>query len=105
MSVPWMFVIAGIGTYAIRVLPIALVGSGLTISPAVERALRLIAPAVLASIIVNSLVLDRTGFNTRISWFAGAAVAAFIVRRHRAAGWAMLEAMAVVWGLQQAGIK
>jgi branched-subunit amino acid transport protein len=105
MSVPWMFVLAGIGTYAIRALPIALVRSGLTVSPAVERTLRLIAPAVLAAIIVNSLVLDRTGFNTRISWFVGAAVAAFIMRRYRAAGCAMVLAMALVYLLQQAGVR
>ena len=105
MSVAWQFLLAGIGTYAIRVSAIALVGRGLTISPGVERTLRLIAPAVVASIIVNSLVLDHDHFNGRISWFIGAALAAIIVRRYRSAGWAMLGAMIVVYVLQRAGVR
>ncbi len=105
MSVAWQFVLAGLGTYAIRISAIALVGRGLAISPAVERTLRLIAPAVLASIIVNSLVLDHDHFNAKVSWFIGALVAAAIVRRYRSSGWAMAVAITVVYLLQQAGLR
>jgi branched-subunit amino acid transport protein len=105
MSVAWQFVVAGIGTYLIRISAIALVGRGLTIRPEVERTLRLIAPSILASIIVSGLVLDQDRVNARPSWLIGAAAAALIVRRYRSAGWAMGVGMVVVYLLQQLGFR
>lgn len=105
MSVGWQFVLAGIGTYLIRVSAIALVGQGVTIPPRLERRLRLIAPAVLSAIIANGLFLDQGRVNDRVSWYAGTAVAVFIVWRFRSAAWAMGLAMVVVWAVQQAGFR
>ena len=105
MSVAWQFVVAGIGTYLIRISAIALVGHGLTIRPEVERTLRLIAPSILASIIVSGLVFEQDRFNARISWLAGAAAAALVVRQYRSAGWAMAAGMGVVYLLQRMGIR
>jgi len=104
MSPGWQFVVAGLGTYLIRVSAIALVGQGVAIPPRVERTLRLIAPAVLAAIIANGLLLDHGHLNARASWYAGALAAAFVVRRVRSAAWAMVTAMAVVWVLQHVGV-
>jgi branched-subunit amino acid transport protein len=104
MNVGWQFVLAGIGTYLIRVSAIAMVGQGMAIPPAVERTLRLIAPAVLAAIIANGLILDHGQINSRVSWYVGTLVAVFVVRRFRSAAWAMAAAMLVVWVMQQAGI-
>ena len=79
MNVGWQFVLAGIGTYLIRASAIALVGQGMAIPTRVERTLRLIAPAVLAAIIANGLILDHGQFNLRVSWYAGTLVAVFVV--------------------------
>jgi branched-subunit amino acid transport protein len=104
MSVGWQFLLAGIGTYLIRVSAIALVGRGLAIPAHLARTLRLIAPAVLAAIIANSLILDQGRLNLRASWYLGTAVAVFVVSRFRSAGWAMAAAMGTVWALQRAGL-
>lgn len=104
MSVGWQFLLAGVGTYLIRLSAIALVGQGVTIPPEVERKLRLIAPSVLAAIIANGLFLDQGRLNPRVSWLGGAAIAVVIVRRYRSAAWAMAAAMVVVWALQQVGL-
>ncbi len=82
----------------------ALVGLGVTIQPRVERKLRLIAPAVLAAIIANGLVLDQGRLNPRVSWYMGTAAAVFIVHRFRSAAWAMAATMLAVWALQQSGL-
>ncbi len=105
MSLAWQFFIAGIGTYLIRASAIVLVGHGVTMPTRLERTLRLIAPAVLAAIIANGLVLDQGRLNLRVSWYAGTIVAVFIVRRFRSAAWAIATAMLVVWALQQAGLR
>lgn len=105
MSAGWQFLLAGVGTYLIRVSAIALVGYGVVIPPRVERTLRLIAPAVLAAIITNGLLLDQGRPNTRVSWYLGTLVAVVIVRRLRSAAWAMTAAMLVVWAAQQAGLR
>jgi branched-subunit amino acid transport protein len=104
VSVTWQFVLAGIGTYLIRLSAIALVGYGVAIPPRVERTLRLIAPAVLGAIIANSLLLDHGQLNARVSWYAGTLAAIAVARRFRSAAWAMAAAMAVVWMLQRAGV-
>jgi branched-subunit amino acid transport protein len=104
MTPGWAFLVAGLGTYAIRLSAIALVGYGVEIPPRIERMLRLIAPAVLASIIANGLVLDGGRLNTRASWYLGAALAILVMRRVRSAAWAMTAAMLLVWALQQAGL-
>ncbi len=104
MSLGWQFLIAGVGTYLIRVSAIALVGQGVAIPPRVERTLRLIAPAVLAAIVANGLILDHGHLNPRVSWYLGAAIAVFVAHRFRSAAWAMALAMLAVWALQQAGV-
>jgi branched-subunit amino acid transport protein len=104
MSAGWQFLLVGIGTYLIRVSAVALVGGGVEIPPRVERTLRLIAPAVLAAIIANGLILDHGHLSGRVSWYVGVAVAVFVVHRFRSAAWAMLLAMLVVWALQRAGV-
>jgi branched-subunit amino acid transport protein len=104
MSIGWQFVLAGIGTYLIRLSAIALVGHGVRIPPRVERTLRLIAPAVLAAIIANGLILDHGQLNGRGSWYLGTLAAVVVARRSGSAAWAMTTGMAVVWALQQAGV-
>jgi len=94
-----MFVIAGVGTYVIRVSAIALVGRGVTISASTEATLRLIAPAVLAAIVADTLILDGDGFNTEWRWYVAASAAVFVSWRWRSAGLTMLAGMATLWVL------
>jgi branched-subunit amino acid transport protein len=105
MSIGWQFVLAGIGTYLIRLSAIALVGHGVRIPARVERTLRLIAPAVLAAIIANGLILDHGQLNGRGSWYLGTLVAVVVARRLGSAAWAMATAMAAVWVLQRIGVR
>ncbi|MCC7178325.1 MAG: AzlD domain-containing protein [Acidobacteria bacterium] len=105
MSLAWQFLLAGIGTYLIRASAIVLVGHGVAVPARLERTLRLIAPAVLAAIVANGLLLEDGRFNLRVSWFAGTLVAISIVRRFRSAAWAIAAAMLVVWAVQQAGVR
>jgi branched-subunit amino acid transport protein len=104
VSVAWQFLLVGLVTYLIRLSAIAMVGQGMSIPGRVERTLRLIAPAVLAAIVANALLLDHGHFNLRISWYLGTAVAILVVLRVRSVAWAMGAAMATVWALQQAGV-
>jgi branched-subunit amino acid transport protein len=99
------FAIAGLGTYLLRLSAIALVGLGVAIPPAVERTLRLIAPAVLSAIVANSLFLTDSHFNPRLSWYVGAAIAAAVVWRVRSMAWAMLGGFVSVWVLQRMGVQ
>ncbi|MGI9603734.1 MAG: AzlD domain-containing protein [Acidimicrobiales bacterium] len=99
MSPLLMFAIAGMGTYLIRVSAIALVGRGIVISPGVEATLRLIAPAVLAAIVADTLVLDGEGLNSRWEWYLAAALAGFVSWRWRSAGATMAVGMLALWGL------
>ena len=105
MSLVWQFVLAGVGTYLIRVSAIAVMARGGGVPARVERTLRLIAPAVLAAIIANGLLLDGTRLNTRPSWYVGTITAVVVARRSHSAAWAMAWALAVVWVLQQAGVR
>ncbi len=97
MSPLAMFTLAGVGTFLIRVSVISLVGRGVTVSPPVEATLRLIAPAVLAAIVADTLVLDGDGLNTEWTWFVAGAVAAGVSWRWRSAGATMVAGMATLW--------
>ena len=105
MTAGLQFLVAGVGTYLLRVSAIALVGRGGGIPPKVGHAIRLIPPAVLAAIVADSLILHGGYLNSRPSWYAGALVAAVVVRRSGSAAWAMATAMAVVWLLQGIGLS
>ena len=97
MSPLMMFVLAGVGTYVVRVSAIALVGRGVTISPSMEATLRLIAPSVLAAIVADTLILDGDGFNTDWRWYFAAAAAAVVSLRWRSAGLTMLAGLLSLW--------
>ena len=104
MSLAWQFLLAGVGTYLIRLSAIGLAGHGVTVPPRLERTLRLIAPAVLAAIVANGLLLDAGHLNARVSWYVGTLVAVWIIVRFRSAVWSMAAAMFIVWLMQRAGV-
>ncbi len=75
MSPLWQIVLAGIGTYLIRVSFIALSGQLGTPSPRTESVLRLIGPAVLAAIVANQLFVADGAFTVKWDWWVAGVVA------------------------------
>ncbi len=94
-----MFLLAGAGTFLIRFSAVGLVSRGIEYPPWFEKTLRMIAPAVLAAIAANSLILDGRELSTRWSWYASAAVAAGVAWRWKSAGLTMLVGMVCVWAI------
>lgn len=98
-----MVVAVGIGTYLIRVSAIALLGPGQTISPRLERALRMVAPAVLAALVATTLLRDGDEFRALGAWHGAAVVAVLVAIRTRSAAWTLLAGMVSVWVLSALG--
>ena len=93
---------AGVGTLLIRFSFLALVGKERTIHPVVERALRLVPPAVLATLAIPALVrtngaLDISFDNLRL--LAGLA-AGVVAWRTKNLFLTIATGMAVLWILQ-----
>ena len=97
MSPALQVLLAGIGTYLIRVSAIALGGRMARPSPSSEATLRLIGPAVLAAIVADRLVLRDGAIDVRWSWWVAGVVAGAVAWRWRSAGITMAAGMAVVW--------
>jgi branched-subunit amino acid transport protein len=104
--VSWLtLVICGIGTYAIRLSFIALFGR-MQMPDLLQRALRLVPPAVLSAIVFPELLmksgqLDLSFSNTRL--IAGL-VAILIAWRTHNTLLTIVIGMALLWLLQWAGI-
>lgn len=67
--------IAGAGTYLLRLSGIAVLSGGRRLPPRLERGLRHVAPAVLASLIANALLIDDGGLRALGTWHVAALVA------------------------------
>jgi branched-subunit amino acid transport protein len=87
------------GTLAMRASMVTLLAD-VTISPRVEQALSLVAPAVLAGLVAQTLFLDADGFRPIGSWYLAGAIAAVVAWRTRSFGWTLLAGMASVWLLE-----
>ncbi len=95
---PWLLVLlTGVGTYLLRLSAIALVSDGRQIPPRMEQALRLVAPAVLAALVANSLLLQGGDWRAFGAWHGAAIVAALVAIRFRSAAWTLLAGMVAVW--------
>jgi branched-subunit amino acid transport protein len=91
--------LAGVGTYLIRVSAIALAGRFGRPSASVEATLRLIAPAVLAAIVADRLFLVDGDATAHWEWWVAGLVAAAVAWRWRAAGATVAAGMVTVWVL------
>ncbi len=99
MSLWFAVVLAGIGTYLLRVSLIAVIHR-FQVSARVEDAMRLIAPAVLAALVANGLLLSAGGLRPLDTWHAAAVVAAAIAWWTRSVGWTLAGGMAALWLFQ-----
>jgi len=104
MTVFLIFLVAGIGTYLIRVSGIALLSDPEKLSPRLRRALSLVAPTALGAIIVNSLFLDDGAWRNFGAWHLAACVAIVLAVWRRSAGLAMAAGAVAFAALLAAGL-
>jgi branched-subunit amino acid transport protein len=93
--------IVAVGTLTMRASMVTLLAN-VTIPPRVEQALSLVAPAVLAGLVAQTLFLDHGAFRPFGTWYLAAAVAALVAWRTRSFGWTLLAGMVSVWLLEAA---
>lgn len=99
MSPALQIVLAGVGTYVIRLSFVGFAGRFASPSPRVESTLRLIAPAVLAAIVADRLFLVDGELGVRWEWWIAGLIAGLVAWRWRSAGLTMFSGMAIVWAL------
>jgi branched-subunit amino acid transport protein len=85
------------GTLAMRASMITLLAD---VTPRVEQALGLVAPAVLAGLLAQTLFLDAGELRPFGTWYVAGALAAVVAWRTRSFGWTLLVGMASVWLLE-----
>lgn len=87
----WLVVAAAaIGTYLIRLSGVVLLRDPERIPEPVRRALRMVAPAAMGAIIVNSLFLDAGEWRAFGAWHLAALVAIAVALWRRSQGWSMV---------------
>lgn len=90
--------LAGAGTYLIRVSMIIALGR-VALGPTVQRALQLVAPAVLAALVVQTLLLENGELRSWSIWHPAAAVAAVVAWRTKSTVWTLIAGFGCVWTL------
>ncbi len=90
---------AAVGTFALRASMVTLLADA-TIPPRVEQALGLVAPAVLAGLVAQTLFLDHGDWRAPGAWHLAALVAAVVAWRTRSFGWTLAAGMVTVWTLE-----
>lgn len=83
----WIVVmIAGLGTFGIRVSAVALLGRFGPPGPRVESILRLIAPAVMAALVATQLKAGSPSGDAPWTWWVAALPTAAVAWKWRSAG-------------------
>lgn len=91
-------VVAG-GTLLMRASLVTLL-AGVKLPARVEQALALVAPAVLAGLVAQTLFLQGGDTRPAGTWHVAAGMAAVVAWRTRSAGWTLLVGMISVWVLE-----
>ncbi len=104
MRVFLILLVAAIGTYAIRISGILLLGRGQQLPDRVAQSLRLVGPAAMAAIVANSLLLDGGGWRAFGAWHLAALVAIGIAAWRRSSGVTMLAGAVAFAALLLAGL-
>ena len=94
----YVFAVAA-GTLAMRASMVTLLAN-VTLPMRVEQALGLVAPAVLAGLVAQTLVLQGGDVRAFDSWYVAAAAAALVAWRTRSFGWTLVVGMGTVWLLE-----
>lgn len=99
MSPLLVVVLAGVGTFALRVCMIVVLGR-VRVTERVEEGLRLIAPAALGALVAQGLLLSEGAIRPLDSWYAAAAIAAVVAWRTGSVGWTLAGGMGALWLIQ-----
>ncbi len=99
MSPLAQILLAGLGTYLIRVSFIAIGQRLERIPPRLELALSMIPPAVLASIAASSLLLEDAELRGLDEWHAAALIAGLVAWRTKNVALCLSVGMAIVWAV------
>jgi len=95
MKIWLIFILAAIGTYAIRVSGLALFRDEDRMPPPVRRALRMIGPAAMGAIVGSSLLLDNGAVRPFGAWHVAAFAAVALAAWKRSLALTMLGGAAV----------
>ena len=95
MKIWVIFVLAAIGTYAIRVAGLAVFRDEERMSPLVRRALRMIGPGAMGAIVGNSLLIEGGSLRPFGAWHVAAIVAVGFAAWKRNLALTMLAGAAV----------
>ena len=96
MSPMLQIVLVAAGTYLLRVSMVLALGR-FDLPAVVQRALRLVAPAVLAALVVQTLLLDDGDIRAWSSWYPAAAVAGTTAALTKSTAWTLVAGFASVW--------
>lgn len=99
-----VFLLAGVGTYLIRLSGIMLLGGERELPESVTSMLRLVAPAALAAIIANSLFLDGGQWRDFGAWHIAALLSIGVAIWTRSMGWTLIVGAAAFAGLLLLGL-
>jgi branched-subunit amino acid transport protein len=103
MSPLTQILLAGAGTYLIRVSAVALAGRVEEIPPRVETMLSMIPPAVLAAIAAQSLLYDGGSLRGLDEWHLAIGLAALVAARTKNVALCLAVGMPLVWALAALG--
>ena len=84
------------GTLAMRASMVTLLAD-VTLSLRTQQALSLVAPAVLAGLVAQTLFLEAGELRPFGTWYVAGAIAAVVAWRTRSFGWTLLIGMVSVW--------
>ena len=94
-----LVLLVAVGTLLMRASMVTLLAD-VAIPTRVEQALSLVAPAVLAGLVAQTLFLDHGDIRPFGTWYLAAGVAALVAWRTRSFGWTLLAGMVGVWFLE-----
>lgn len=97
MSVTLQILLVGLGTYALRGSFIALASRVGEIPPRANMALSMIPPAVLASIVADSLLFSGDSWRGFDEWHIALAVTTVVAWRTRSIALCLAIGMPLVW--------
>jgi branched-subunit amino acid transport protein len=91
--------VVALGTLAMRASMLTIL-AGVALPARFEQALGLVAPAVLAGLVAQTLFLEGGELRAFSSWYVAAGVAALVAWRTRSFGWTLVVGMGTVWALE-----
>ena len=97
MNVTTQILLAGLGTYLIRVSFIAFAGRFGEMPRRVETGLSMIPPAVLAAIVANTLLFDDDTLRGLDEWHIGIVITALVAWRTKSVAACLVVGMPTVW--------